>query len=117
MLTKLVAWGDSCGLKFNADKTVVVLFIRKHKLPVNFIKFENKVIPYSHQVRYLGVELDSKLHWKPHIHEKIKNAKRRIMQLANLTSNSSGPCPKPEGEDGLKMERKEIKRNNDKKYQ
>ena len=94
MLEKLVDWGRGCGLRFNAEKTVAVLFTRKRKLPTKFINFEGKLIPYSNEVRYLGVDLDSKLHWKVHVNGKIKMAKRRIMQLANLTSKSHGPCPK-----------------------
>ena len=52
------------------------------------------MVPFSPQVRYLGVELDCKLHWKIHIESKIVSAKRLIMSLCNLTSNSLGPCPK-----------------------
>ena len=55
MLTELVAWGNTCGLKFNPDKTVAVLFTRKRKLPTNFVKFEGKTIEYSQHVKYLGV--------------------------------------------------------------
>ena len=81
MLTKLVAWGTTCGLRFNPDKTVAVLFTRKRKIPTNFLKFEGKRIQYSNSVRYLGIDLDSKLHWKVHINGKIKSAKRLICLL------------------------------------
>ena len=94
MLKLLVLWGNKCGLKFNASKTVAVLFTRKQK-PTNYhLSFEGVRLPYSPQVRYLGVDLDSKLHWKIHINGKINAAKRSIMKIAAITNKSFGPCPK-----------------------
>ena len=94
MLVSLAAWGNSCGLKFNPDKTVAVLFTRKRKEPTKHVIFEGKKIEYSNCVRYLGVELDSKLHWKIHINGKIKAAKRLIHQISATTRAAFGPCPK-----------------------
>ena len=94
MLKNLVDWGNSCKLKFNPEKTIAVLFTRKRKAPTHFIKFEGKILQYSDTVRYLGVELDNKLHWKTHIEQKIKNAKRAIMSISNLMTKSRGPSPK-----------------------
>ena len=73
---------------------MAVLFTRKRKAPKHFLTFEGKTIPYSNSVRYLGVDLDSRLHWKLHINAKIKSAKRLIMQIAAITNRSFGPCPK-----------------------
>ena len=94
MLQNLTGWGRECGLRFNPEKTVAVLFTRKRKEPTNFVCFEGKMLPYSDNVRYLGVDLDSKLHWKIHINNKIKLAKRALMSIANVTQNSFGPSPK-----------------------
>ena len=92
MLQNLTGWGRESGLRFNPEKTVAVLFTRKD--PTNFVCFEGKMLPYSDNVRYLGVDLDSKLHWKIHINNKIKLAKRALMSIANVTQNSFGPSPK-----------------------
>ena len=94
MLRNLVDWGNTCKLKFNPEKTVAVLFTRKRKIPDCIMRFEGKVLEFAETVRYLGVDLDSKLHWKIHIEQKINKAKRLLMNLSNLTSNSSGPSPK-----------------------
>ena len=94
MLKNLVNWGNSCKLRFNPEKTVAVLFTRKRKVPDNVIKFENKIIPFSETVKYLGVTLDAKLHWKEHIDVKIKASKRLIMAISNITYKASGPCPR-----------------------
>ena len=69
MLKNLADWGNSCKLRFNPQKTVAVLFTRKRKEPTKFVRFENKTLPYSKEVRYLGITLDAKLHWKSHIED------------------------------------------------
>ena len=71
-----------------------MLFTRKRKEPEHFVRFEGKVLPYSHSVKYLGVQLDAKMHWKTHIDNKIKIAKRSLMKLACVTQNFFGPKPK-----------------------
>ena len=70
MLKKLVDWGKICGISFNKEKTVVVLFSRKRKEPSKKLTFDGVKLDYSETVKYLGVTLDRKLHWKTHIHQK-----------------------------------------------
>ena len=79
MLQTLAIQGRRCGLVFNPDKTVAVLFTRRRRNPEHFIKFEGKTIPFSNSVLYLGVTLDSKLHWKLHIQNKIDKAKKLLL--------------------------------------
>ena len=45
-LDELTDWGRSCGLKFNAEKTVVVFFSRGKKMPSLHLKMDGKVLPY-----------------------------------------------------------------------
>ena len=80
-------YADSCSAIFGGNR-VDHLVIRLEKM------LEGKMLPYSDNVRYLGVDLDSKLHWKVHINNKIKLAKRALMSIANVTQNSFGPSPK-----------------------
>ena len=60
---KLTEWERTCGLTFNASKTIAVLFTRKRKVPLSMLKIDGHTVPYSDYVAYLGVELDCKLHW------------------------------------------------------
>ena len=65
VLDELVEWGRTCGLRFNPDKTVAVVFSRSREEFNEFVTIEGKPIPYSDTVRYLGVILDKNLSWRP----------------------------------------------------
>ena len=48
-------------------------------------------IPYSEEVTYLGMKLNRKLDWSPHVDAKIKVAKRKLMQLHSSIGKFWGP--------------------------
>ena len=84
MLNELTDWGKTCRFRFNPEKSVAVIFTRRRKKPPFQLTIEGKPIEFSNGVKYLGVTLDSKLHWTPHIEDKI----------ATITRNNWGPKPK-----------------------
>lgn len=94
MLNKLVKWGKTCGLHFNSEKSVAIVFTRRRKLPPKHLMTDGKPVPYRKSVKYLCVTLDSKLHWTEHITNKIKKTKRYLIHVANITRNNWGPKPK-----------------------
>ena len=94
MLERLVAWGNTCGLRFNAQKTVVVMFSRSNRTFERRVRMNGALIPYSPTVVYLGITLDEELKWGPHVHNKIGKTKRLLMKLASITSAYWGPKPK-----------------------
>ena len=94
VLDRLVAWGHTCGLRFNPQKTVAVMFTRATKPFNRMVRMDGQLIPYSNTVVYLGVTLDKELKWKPHVNLKIKKAKNLIMKMANITREYWGPQPK-----------------------
>ena len=61
VVNDLIAWGHSCGLKFNPDKTVRIIFTKAK----NITKYPNKYIvggknvDFSATTKYLGVTLDT----------------------------------------------------------
>ena len=94
MLNDLTEWGRSCGLRFNPEKSIAVVFTRRRKVPPFPLLLDGKEIEFKQEVKYLGVTLDSKLHWTKHIEEKVGKAKRYLMQVANITRKNWGPKPK-----------------------
>ena len=94
VINKLTEWGRTCGLHFNPAKTEVVLFTRTFHSFTRHIYVDNNRIPYSTQAKYLGVILDSRLTWRPHILDKIAKAKRFLHMVAHITRDSFGPKPR-----------------------
>ena len=94
VLDKLTAWGRTCGLRFNPDKSVAVFFTRSRKIPKIKLKLDGQDLEYKQEVRYLGVLLDQKLHWNAHINDRITKAKRMMAKVAAITWNNWGPKPK-----------------------
>ena len=93
ILDSLVEWGRSCGLRFNPDKTIVVHFSRKQAMKVPHLRVGHDYVPYSDTAVYLGVTLDKKLSWKPHLDTRIIKSKRYLMKMANIAKATWGPKP------------------------
>ena len=94
MLDRLVTWGTSCGLRFNPQKTVAVMFTRATREFSRQVRMDGQLLPYQKEVVYLGVRLDSEIKWRPHVLNKIKNCKRLLMKMASITNAYWGPKPK-----------------------
>ena len=90
-----IKWGSKCGVSYNSSKTVCTWFYRKYKWvdPKEKIHINGVPIEYSNQVRYLGINLDSKLFFNKHIDMKINSCKRLLMALRNAFGTIRGPSP------------------------
>jgi hypothetical protein len=66
-------WAAENGLKFCPKKTNAILFTRKHiqidSLP--HLRMYGQQVPNVKETKMLGVVIDSKLNWTPHITQKI----------------------------------------------
>jgi hypothetical protein len=68
-------WCDEFGLSVNPDKTGLVTFMRRRKLPGFFEPcFFGISLHCSMSVKYLGVILDSWLTWREHVDFKVRKA-------------------------------------------
>ena len=93
-INKLITWGNTCGLRFNHSKTVAILFASNNKKFKRHIRIDSNNIPYSDTVKYLGLTLDSKLSWGPHIKQKAIACKRFLYMVARVARDAYGPSPK-----------------------
>ena len=80
-LIKLERWGESVGLDFSAEKSQILVFSRRTKHPVILenlppIMLQGRVVEYVTEATYLGMLLDSKLTWKPHLKQKLIACKK-----------------------------------------
>ena len=97
VVNNLEEWGKQIGLSFNALKTEVIMFskatsIVKH-LP-NRLIIGNHRVPFGFKAKYLGVTLDNRLTWQPHITNDINRAKQYLYLLRKAISKKWGPKPK-----------------------
>ena len=91
-----IKWGKENGLIFGPAKTTVVWFTPGYKKnPETFkrIVMDGKEIPPSSQMTYLGVILDSKLSWGPHIRNKIDKTRKFAMVIKAAVAATWGLNP------------------------
>ena len=94
VVDELVTWGLSCNLRFNPEKTVMVGFTRARKKQFrNPIFMQGRPLKYVDTAKYLGLTLDKRLSWRPHILDKIAACKRYLAKIANIAHTTWGPKP------------------------
>ena len=90
-----VQWGEDNGLRFSPMKTQVVLFHRKNKIVVKENLYINGTkLSFSDEVSYLGLTLNKKLNWNPHITKKVNKCKGKLCSLRLALGVKWGPSPK-----------------------
>ena len=55
---------------------------------------DGQQIPFSNSVKYLGITLDNKLTWKPHLEEKTTACKKLMVMLNSNLRGMHAPKPK-----------------------
>ena len=93
MLNELTTWGNTCNLTFNAQKSEAIIFTRSTRSWPHFVSLNGTRMPYTNEVRYLGVILDKRLHWKSHISTRIDKAKKLLLKLNSIAWSFWGPRP------------------------
>jgi hypothetical protein len=95
-LLQVERWAAECGLRFSTSKTEAVIFTKRKlsNLIIRPLLLYNEPIPYVNSIKYLGVTLDSKLTFKPHIDSKFKAAKKPLQFMTRIAGKFWGPSPK-----------------------
>lgn len=93
-LREICEWADKVGLSINADKTDLILFTKRYKVPLWIPPKINatRLTPKT-QVKYLGIVLDSKLAWKPNVLERVKKATIALYASKKMLSSTWGLSP------------------------
>lgn len=89
-LNSLTDYFEKWKIDINPDKCQAVFFTRRRPhLPDN-LELHNVVIPWRPQAPYLGVLLDSRLRWNPHIQSVRQKARTSLQRLYPLLGRWSG---------------------------
>lgn len=89
-LKKVKKWSENWGLQINVKKTVNVIFTnRKIKNPPDIILNKTQIKTVT-DIKFLGMILDSRLHWKKHIDYIKEKSQSAINLLRSLTSHRWG---------------------------
>ena len=84
-------WMDSKGLQLAIQKTEAILVTDRRVFRVPEIVLGTERIEWKKHLRYLGVELDTKLKFAPHILKATGKALQTAAQLGRLMPNMEGP--------------------------
>ncbi|XP_062713028.1 uncharacterized protein LOC134290062 [Aedes albopictus] len=88
-------WCRQYGLSVNPSKTSIVLFTEKrNRNGVRTLRLFDSEINVTEQVKYVGVILDSKLSWTPHVEFRIKKACMAFGQCRRTFGTTWGLKPK-----------------------
>ena len=80
-LTQLTDWFKANKLTLNLSKSVCMLFTEKPLKVVPQIEVCGSTLPFVEQTKFLGVWIDSKLTWKPHVNKLLVKLKQNMVLL------------------------------------
>jgi hypothetical protein len=88
-------WAAENRLKFCPKEPNAILFTRKH-IKINslpHLRMYGQQVPNVKETKMLGVVIDSKLNWMPHITQKIAACKKALMMIRPLLRRTLSPKP------------------------
>ena len=91
-----IEWGEQNSLKFSPSKTEAMVISRKRKLKIPLItklKIGDRPVEYANQVRHLGVIVDRKLSWGPHLNTKSAACKKQLYKWIGYQQGMKGLQP------------------------
>ena len=86
-------WASEQELQFSSKKTEIVLFTHKRNPDLGSLTMNGSKLELSKEAKLLGVTLDSKLTWKPHITRITRKATTALMQCRQIVGKTWGIKP------------------------
>ena len=86
-------WCEAKGLKVSAIKTKVVMFTWNTKWSIRALRLSGETLELSPTVKFLGITLDSKLSFKPHIENITRKATTILFQCRKAVGPTWGLTP------------------------
>ena len=86
-------WASEQELQISSKKTEIVLFTHKRNPDLGSSSKNGSKLELSKEARLLGVTLDSKLTWKPHINRITRKATTASMQYRQRVGKTWGIKP------------------------
>ena len=97
MAKKAINIAENCALEqelqFSCKKTEIVLFTHKRNPDLGSLSMNGTKLELSNEARLLGVTLDSKLTWKPHITRITRKATTVLMHCRQIVGKTWGITP------------------------
>ncbi|GFR88296.1 reverse transcriptase-like protein [Elysia marginata] len=87
---KVFKWSQDWGLTINLNKTVTTKFSLKTKQRDVILTMNGQPLPTEDTPTFLGITLDKRLTWKPHIQKINQKAIRRSQIMKKLSDTKSG---------------------------
>jgi len=89
-LNKLQKWESDWLMSFNPEKCEVIRITNKRKIIHGTYSIHGHVLNQTDQAKYLGVTIDSKITWGPHIH----NISRKANNTLSFLRRNISSCPR-----------------------
>lgn len=87
-LHEIHKWTRKDKSKLNSSKSVEVVFTNRKYTHIPLL-LGNETVPHSNTAKYLGLTLDAKLRWKPHIKKKVEQLNLKFRQMLWLLGSRS----------------------------
>ena len=81
-------WASEHELQFSSKKTEIVQFTLKRNTDLDSLSMNGSKLEFSKEARLLGVTLDSKLTWKPHITRITRKATTALLQCRQIVGRT-----------------------------
>ena len=89
----ILRWCEKVGLRANPSKTTLVPFTNRKKISQEPIIINNLPIPYSREVKYLGVILDQRMTWNAHTENLYTKGLKALWTCSSYCGRAWGAPP------------------------